>query len=203
MDASELPLLGEHNAWNVLLSLQAAETIAPIDLSQVPFWLRDFTPLPHRMEPVADPSGIRFVNDSLATNPAALTAALRSLRGDRVIAIVGGHDRGVDDSMLGEELTSHPIAGLIGIPDSGHTLLARITGWFDQASVEQGRRPQMQAVQDMAEAVRVARSWAGPGDVVTLSPGAPSFGRYRDYQHRAEEYIRAIHDSLPTDPEGT
>lgn len=203
MEASGLPLLGEHNAWNVLVALQAAETIAPVDLAQVPNWLRDFAPLPHRLEPVDDPSGIRFLNDSLATNPAALTAALRSLRGERVIAIVGGHDRGVDDSMLREELISHPIAGVIGIPDSGHTLLARITEWFDQAGIQSGSRPEMRAVSDMAEAVGVARSWAAPGDIVTLSPGAPSFGRYRDYQHRAEEYIRAIHQSLPAVQEGT
>ncbi|AVG24455.1 UDP-N-acetylmuramoylalanine--D-glutamate ligase [Pontimonas salivibrio] len=192
-----LPVVGEHNAWNVLLALAAVETVITLDPSVIADALASFHPLPHRMQPVSDPSGVRFINDSLATNPPALAAALRSLRSERVIALVGGRDRGVDDESLRQELVEHPPAALIGLPDSGPDLLRKVRGWLTDAGVDQGRWPRLEVAADMDDAVAAARTIAGPGDVVTLSPGAPSFGRYRDYQERAEDFIRAVEHTAP------
>lgn len=193
----QLPLVGEHNAWNVLLALAAVETVTRLDYALTAQALASFHPLPHRMQPVSDPSGVRFINDSLATNPPALAAALRSLRPHRVIALVGGRDRGVDDEPLREELLEHPPAALIGLPDSGPALLEKVRGWFVGAGVDERYWPHFVLAADMDDAVRTARNIAKPGDVVALSPGAPSFGRYRDYQERAEDFIRAVAHSAP------
>lgn len=193
----ELPVVGEHNAWNVLLALAAAETVTTLDVGVTADALASFHPLPHRMQPVSDPSGVRFINDSLATNPPALAAALRSLRTERVLALVGGRDRGVDDGPLREELVEHPPAALIGLPDSGPALLEKVRGWLSDAGIDEARWPRLEEATDMDDAVLKARAIAHPGDVVTLSPGAPSFGRYRDYQERAEDFIRAVADSAP------
>ena len=133
-----------------------------------------------------------FLNDSLATNPPALAAALGSLRDRRVIAIIGGADRGVDHSVLRDEIISHPPAVLIGLPDSGPHMLETIAGWLADAPVPEESWPLRIPVADMAQAVSVARAHAAAGDVVVLSPGAPSFGRYRDYQDRAEQFIAAV-----------
>jgi UDP-N-acetylmuramoylalanine-D-glutamate ligase len=123
VSSTELAMIGVHNGWNAALACMAAATVVELDDPTVAQALRSFTPLANRLEPVADPSGILFLNDSLATNPPALAMALRSLRGRRVVALIGGFDRGVDDSVFKEEILSHPIAGLIGLPDSGSTRL--------------------------------------------------------------------------------
>ncbi|MEX2441326.1 MAG: UDP-N-acetylmuramoyl-L-alanine--D-glutamate ligase [Pontimonas sp.] len=197
----QLPLVGEHNAWNVLLALAAAETVTRLDYTLTAEALASFHPLPHRMQPVSDSSGVRFINDSLATNPPALAAALRSLRPHRVIALVGGRDRGVDDGPLREELLEHPPAALIGLPDSGPALLEKVRGWFRGAGIDERHWPHLVLAADMDAAVGAARTIAQSGDVVALSPGAPSFGVYRDYQERAEDFIRAVAHSSPNDSE--
>jgi UDP-N-acetylmuramoylalanine--D-glutamate ligase len=195
LSRAELPLLGEHNAWNALLAIQAVETVIEVDLPTVAEALRNFRPLANRLEPISDNSGVVFLNDSLATNPPALAAALRALRDNRVIAIIGGFDRGVDDDAFRQEIVSHPIAALIGIPDSGPQMLERVENWLIEAGIERSKWPRLVTVRDMSEAVSVARKIAKPGDIVTLSPGAPSFGRYRDYQDRADAFIAAIRES--------
>ena len=192
VSSSSLSLIGVHNGWNAALACLAAETVIPLDDATVAAALQSFTPLANRLEPVPDPSGIVFLNDSLATNPPALAMALRSLRGRRVVALIGGFDRGVDDAAFKEEILSHPIAGLIGLPDSGPQWLMTIQGWFDEAGIPRSNWPVMKPVDGMVEAVRIARSIANRGDVVTLSPGAPSFGQYRDYQDRADRFIDAV-----------
>jgi len=188
----ELPLAGRHNAWNALLALAAVSTVVSVDPAVAAEALRTFEPLPHRLQPVSDPSAVEFLNDSLATNPPALAAALGSLRDRRVIAIIGGADRGVDQSVLRDEIVSHPPAVLIGLPDSGPQMLQTIAQWLTDAGVDESHWPARIPVDDMSEAVSVARAHAESGNVVVLSPGAPSFGRYRDYQDRAEQFIAAV-----------
>ena len=199
VSSSELALMGVHNGWNAALACEAAATVIALDDTTVAHALRTFTPLANRLEPVADPSGVLFLNDTLATNPPALAMALRSLRNRRVIALIGGFDRGVDDSALRDEILEHPIAGLIGLPDSGPQWLLRIQGWFAGSSIPRSNWPVMIPVDDMLEAVERARSLASRGDVVTLSPGAPSFGQYRDYQDRADTFIKAVRATAPVE----
>ena len=70
--------------------------------------------------------------------------------------------------------------------------MERIRSWCEDAGVEP---PALHAVDDMDEALAIARRDAKPGDVVALSPGAPSFGRYRNYEQRADDFLRAIRGS--------
>ena len=194
MACSELPLLGHHNWWNVAIALEAASTVTTIDTDTAITALRSFHPLPHRLEPVDDPSGVVFINDSLATNPSAAAVALGSLRDRRVIVLLGGADRGVDRTPLRQELTAHPPAVIIGLPASGEGLLRDIEQWCVEAGVTP---PACVPVSGMDEAIAEARNRARAGDVVLMSPGAPSFGQYRDYEHRAEDFKRAIADTRP------
>lgn len=197
VSSTELSLLGVHNGWNAALAAEAASKVVELDDERVAQALKEFTPLANRLEPVPDPSGVLFVNDSLATNPPALAMALRSLRGKRVVALIGGFDRGVDDSAFREEVVNHPPVALIGLPDSGPEWLVKVQGWLEDAGVPRRAWPVMIPVDGMVEAVERARAIANRGDVVTLSPGAPSFGQYRDYQDRADRFIEAVRASAP------
>jgi UDP-N-acetylmuramoyl-L-alanine---L-glutamate ligase len=194
MECGDLPLLGHHNWWNVAIALEAASTVTDIDNDTAIEALRSFRPLPHRLEPVEDPSGVVFINDSLATNPSAAAVALGSMRDRRVIVLLGGADRGVDRTPLRQELIAHPPAVIIGLPASGEGLLQDINQWCVEAGVTP---PECVPVSGMDDAITEARKRAKAGDVVLMSPGAPSFGQYRDYEHRAEDFKRAIADTRP------
>ena len=191
--SSSLTLRGEHNLRNALMAIAAASVGGQLDVASVPQLLESFQPLAHRLEPIQDPSGVVFINDSLATNPQAAKAALEAFPADQVIILIGGHDRGVDYSPLVSHIAAHPPRGVIGLPGSGQKLVELCTAALVAAN--RLEKTQLAVAASMQQAVLTARSWARPGDYVVLSPGAPSFGYYRDYEERAEDFVTCIHST--------
>jgi len=183
-------MVGRHNHQNMLMALAIAEATGRLDHGAIETVLGAFEGLAHRLERIEDDSGVVFVNDSLATNPQAGAAALRSLSSPGMVWIVGGQDRGVDYQPLVDQVVASKPRHILGLPASGEKLL----GLFRDALEAEGgaRDVLLEALPDMTSAVRRARELAQPGDYVLLSPAAPSFGQYRDYQHRAEDFRRAI-----------
>ena len=191
--SSSLTLRGEHNLRNALMAIAAASIGGALNLVSVPSLLESFQPLAHRLEPIADSSGVVFVNDSLATNPQAAKAALEAFPADQVIILVGGHDRGVDYSPLVSHIAARPPRGVIGLPGSGQKLVDLCSAALVAANRLEDT--QLAVAASMEQAVATARSWARPGDYVVLSPGAPSFGHYRDYEERAKDFVTCIHST--------
>jgi UDP-N-acetylmuramoylalanine--D-glutamate ligase len=194
--SSSLSLRGDHNLRNALMAIAGASAMGKLDLGAIPALLESFPPLAHRLEPIADPSGIVFVNDSLATNPQAAKAALEAFPPDQVIILMGGHDRGVDYSPLVSHIASHPPKGVIGLPGNGQKLVNLCTTALSAA--QQLENTQLAVATSMEQAVVTARLWASPGDYVVLSPGAPSFGYYRDYEERAKDFVTWINTTKET-----
>jgi UDP-N-acetylmuramoylalanine--D-glutamate ligase len=194
--SSSLTLRGEHNLRNALMAIAAASVGGQLDVASVSQLLESFQPLAHRLEPIEDPSGVVFINDSLATNPQAAKAALEAFPADQVIILLGGHDRGVDYSPLVSHIAAHPPRGVIGLPGSGQKLVELCTAALAEA--DRLENTQLAVAASMEQAVVTARSWARPGDYVVLSPGAPSFGYYRDYEERAEDFVTWIHSTKET-----
>jgi len=192
---SQSRILGRHNHQNLLIAVATATATGLVDDTALAGVLAKFEGLAHRLERISDPSGVVFVNDSLATNPQAGAAALRSLHSPGMVWIVGGHDRGVDYQPLVDQVVVSRPRHILGLPASGGKLL----GLFRAALKEAGASDDvlLEEVLDMAAAVTRARELAGPGDYVLMSPAAPSFGQYRDYRHRAEEFRSWIGKTLP------
>jgi UDP-N-acetylmuramoyl-L-alanine---L-glutamate ligase len=192
---SQSRILGRHNHQNLLIAVATATATGRVDDTALAGVLAKFEGLAHRLERISDPSGVVFVNDSLATNPQAGAAALRSLHSPGMVWIVGGHDRGVDYQPLVDQVVLSRPRHILGLPASGGKLL----GLFRAALEEAGASHEvlLEEVLDMAVAVTRARELAGPGDYVLMSPAAPSFGQYRDYRHRAEEFRSWIEKTLP------
>lgn len=187
---SALRLAGRHNAQNATVALAAAEAAGvELDAEIAARALAAFRPLEHRLEPIEDPSGVLFVDDSLSTTPYAAVAALEALDRPDVVLLLGGQDRGVDTAPLRERLAAHPIAALVGMPDSGERLLADLASTGIPS----------QSAHDLPDAVARARALVPEGGVVLLSPAAPSYGRYRDFAHRAAAFRRAIEATAPAD----
>jgi UDP-N-acetylmuramoylalanine--D-glutamate ligase len=171
----DLPLLGLHNVANALAAALAAR-LAGASTASLSRGLRSFRALPHRLEPAGDAGGLRWVNDSKATNVAATVGALRSLPGPMVL-LLGGRDKGEDLSPLRRAI--HP--GVRGVVFFGEARdrLAGALGDLAAGRVVDGT---------FEEAVAAARDMAEPGDVLLLSPACSSFDMFENYEARGRRF---------------
>ncbi len=176
---AELPLRGEHNALNLCAALTALEAlgVAPPPLAAS---LQGFQPLAHRLQTVLERDGVLWVDDSISTTPESTVAALASFPGREIVLIGGGQDRGQDYAPLGRALADAG-ASVLGVPSTGPRLIA--------AALDAGV-PAERAIETegMEEAVTRALALAPPGAVILLSPAAPSYDRYRDFEERGERF---------------
>jgi UDP-N-acetylmuramoylalanine--D-glutamate ligase len=181
LDTTALPLPGRHNRGNLCAALAAIEAFG-LDAASLAAHAATFQPLPHRLQRLGDRGGMTWVNDSISTTPHATLAALDVFRDRKVAVLVGGHDRGLDWSAFASGVEARPPHAVVCMAQNGppiHALLAplAIGGGF-----------QLLHAADLGEAVAQGRdSLAGEG-VLLLSPGAPSFGAYRDYTERGRHF---------------
>jgi len=183
LQASELPLPGDHNALNLCAALTALEA-AGVEPPLLPAALAGFEPLPHRLQTVAESGGVTWVDDSISTTPESALAALASFPGRELVLLGGGQDRGQDYGELARELARSG-ALVIGMPTTGPRLLAAalIAGLSGSQAI---------AADDLAAAVAIARERARPGAVVLLSPAAPSYDRFTDFEQRGERFAALV-----------
>ncbi|MCZ7423877.1 MULTISPECIES: UDP-N-acetylmuramoyl-L-alanine--D-glutamate ligase [unclassified Micromonospora] len=185
-----LPLVGRHNEGNLCVALAVLDALG-IDLvdrkDALAVAVAEFQGLAHRLTEIADPSGLTFVDDTLATSPYAAIHAIDAYDGRPLTVIVGGNDRGVDYTPLREHLAERELT-VIGIPDSGPRIIGALDGL---------PKVRTELVDDLAEAVQLARQVTPAGGVVLLSPAAPSYGRFRNFEHRSEVFAEAIRTTAP------
>ncbi|WBB53980.1 UDP-N-acetylmuramoyl-L-alanine--D-glutamate ligase [Verrucosispora sp. WMMD573] len=185
-----LPLVGRHNEGNLCVALAVLDALG-VDLvdrkDALAVAVAEFQGLAHRLTEIADPSGLTFVDDTLATSPYAAIHAIDAYDGRPLTVIVGGNDRGVDYTPLREHLAERELT-VIGIPDSG----PRIIGTLDGLP-----KVRTELVDDLTDAVQLARQVTPAGGVVLLSPAAPSYGRFRNFEHRSQVFAEAIRTTAP------
>ena len=180
MNASELQVAGLHNVANALAALTLCHAIG-LPLAPLLDALRAFKGLPHRMEQVVEIDGVTYYDDSKGTNVGATVAALRGL-GRKSVLIAGGDGKGQDFTPLIPVVAQHARAVVLIGRDAD-----RIAGALEDCGV-----PVVYA-HDMVDAVRQSAALAQPGDAVLLSPACASFDMFRNYAHRAEVFIGAVH----------
>lgn len=181
MDTASLPLPGRHNRGNLCAVLTAIEALG-LDAAALAPHAASFKPLPNRLQTVGTRDGITFVNDSISTTPHASLAALDVFRGRRVAILVGGHDRGLPwDDFAAVMRTAAPLA-VITMGQNG----PRIFDLLKPVATDVGFH--LSAASDLADAMRQAQAVLAGEGVVLLSPGAPSFGAYRDYVARGRHF---------------
>jgi UDP-N-acetylmuramoylalanine--D-glutamate ligase len=176
---TELPLRGEHNALNLCGALTALEA-SSVEVGPLARALAGFNALPHRLEAVAEHDGLLWVDDSISTTPESTLAALASFPGREIVLIAGGQDRGQDYGELASELARRR-ATVVGVPSTGARLVAaaRAAGLAPERAVE---------ASGMESAVATARELGSSGAVILLSPAAPSYDHYRDFEERGERF---------------
>ena len=176
-DQSSWPALqGPHNAQNVAAAAAAAREVGVSDAA-IARALATYAGLPHRMERVAEKSGVLFVNDSKATNPASTAPALAAYPAVRWIC--GGRPKG-DDLAECEPWLGH-VRAAYTIGEAG-PLFARLL------------RPRLPVREcgELGAAVRAAAGEAAAGEVVLLSPACASFDQFKDYEARGAAFRAAV-----------
>ncbi|MFN2483742.1 MAG: UDP-N-acetylmuramoyl-L-alanine--D-glutamate ligase [Candidatus Limnocylindria bacterium] len=176
--AADVPLPGAHMLRDVLAASLAARLIGA-EPSAIATAIRGFPGVPHRLEPVADVAGVRYINDSQATIPVAAIAALRAYDAP-IVVIAGGRGKGLDYAGLGDAIADRCRAAVV----MGETAP-------DIAAAIGGRVP-VERASTMDEAVVAAQRMARPGDVVLLAPAAASFDAYVDYAARGDAFRGAV-----------
>jgi UDP-N-acetylmuramoylalanine--D-glutamate ligase len=175
----EIPLAGRHNVQNVMAALLAA-LAADLDPQALRDAVKSFRAMAHRLQPVADVSGVLFVDDSKATNPGSVIAALEAY--DRpIVLIAGGKSKNTDFTELGRTIDQRAKA-LVVIGEAANEIAAHVN-----------RKP-IEHAGSMEEAVRRAQALAAPGDVVLLSPACASFDMFRSAEDRGEKFVAAVND---------
>jgi UDP-N-acetylmuramoylalanine--D-glutamate ligase len=181
MDTTLLPLPGRHNRGNLCAVLTAIDALGLDAIALAPH-AASFRPLPHRLQTLGVRGGITYVNDSISTTPHASLAALELFRDHRVAILVGGHDRGVDWQAFADAMDTQAPVAIITMGENGpriHALLAPIAAPSGFV---------LAAADDLADAMHKACAVLGNDGVLLLSPGAPSFGPYRDYVARGRHF---------------
>lgn len=176
----ELRFAGAHNLANVLFAAAAAERLgASVEGMRV--GILGYRLKPHRMDVVAERAGVLYVDDSKATNPAAVAAALTSFEGP-VVLILGGSEKETDFSEILPHLGR--CRAIVCQGEAGPDIFEylRATGWGEACRL----------VTDLREAVAEADSLAREGDVVLLSPGCASFDQFAGYAERGEGFARLV-----------
>lgn len=181
MDTGSLPLPGRHNRGNLCAVLTAIEALG-LDAAVLAPHAAGFKPLPHRLQTVGTRDGVTYVNDSISTTPHASLAALDVFRDRRVALLVGGHDRGLPwEDFAAAMRVSAPLA-IITMGQNGPRIFELLKPVARQGGFHLG------AAADLADAMRQAQAVLAGEGVLLLSPGAPSFGAYKDYVARGRHF---------------
>ncbi len=192
MPVAELTIPGRHNVSNALAAVGTALLfgVAPDAIRRA---AAAFGGVEHRLEPVAEIDGVRFVNDSQGTQPDAVIAALRAFSAPLVL-IAGGRDKGVDLDELASVVARRAAAAVL-IGESA-PVLERLFGAAGLERIE--RAPTLEAAVERADALaRAALAEPGAGDgrrtaTVLLSPAAASFDMFTDYADRGRAFKGAV-----------
>ena len=177
----ELPIKGEHN-WENALAAAACALEVGVGEQDVAGGLRAFRPLSHRIEEVATVGGVRYVDDSKATNVDATEKALTAFPDGHVILLLGGHDKGTALEGLAAKVASGCKAAVC-YGEAGERFEAAMRAASDGASGLVVRR-----AAHLADAVEEARGLAEAGDVVLLSPACSSFDEFGGFEERGDAF---------------
>lgn len=181
MQIGEIGLSGKHNLQNGMATALAARA-SEIKNEFIRESLRTFEGVAHRLEHVRTLKGVRYVNDSKATNINALWYALDSYKVP-IVLILGGRDKGNDWTVL-EHQVREKVHTIVAVGEAKNRIKEQLGGVV----------PHYLEAESMKQAVKLARKKAKRGEVVLLSPACSSFDMFENYEHRGNEFKQAVLD---------
>lgn len=178
----ERKLLGEHNLDNIAAAVQAAKILGVAD-DVIKSAVASFEPLPHRLKVIREHQGVTFIDDGFSTNIDPAIAAIEAIK-QPIVLIVGGHDKGLDFTSLGEKIkAAGNVKAVVLVGQVTEKIQAAISGYVGEVAT---------GAKDMQEIISQATSLAAPGDVVLFSPATSSFDMFKNEYDRAEQFVSAV-----------
>ena len=169
---SSLNLRGLHNAQNACVVLAVLKHLG-LDLAKAEEGFRTFEGLAHRLQIVGEQDGLTFVDDSISTTPETAICAMESFKGQTITLLVGGFDRGQDYAKLNQYIKDNGVQA-IALPITGD--------WVETPH----------HMQTIKEAVALAKQITEKGGIVLLSPAAPSYNMYKNFEARGDDFKKWI-----------
>jgi len=186
--ADALGLLGDHNRANgelARIALIEAGVVDAHDESLLAQAAQGFTPLHGRLSLVATHRGVSFIDDSLATNVTPTMAALDAFEGRRLALLLGGYDRGISYHDLLDRLATRATETMvIGLPDSGAALIEQLRARSGTTALA--------LAENVADGVALGYDFASGDGIVLLSPAAPSFSQFQNWEERSGAFRQAV-----------
>ena len=183
VSVNTLSIPGVHNVSNALAAIDAIWPFTQ-DVDAIEGGLSDFIGLPHRLAYVANVNNVEYYDDSIATTPSSAIAALRAFADKPKVIILGGSTKGSEFNELAMELTRHDVQVILIGDEAAHIAEAlEIVGFTHYESIENATAELF---------TRRAAELALPGSVVLLSPAAASFGLFKNYADRGDQFIAAV-----------
>jgi UDP-N-acetylmuramoylalanine--D-glutamate ligase len=179
IETSAVPIEGLHNLKNAMAAGMIG-MLKSIHKEAIRQSIEGFTGIKHRMQVVEEFSGVRFINDSKATNVNATYFALESIKRP-IIWIAGGVDKGNDYNDL-MPLVREKVKAIICLGSNNAKLIDTFSRVVNQI-VE---------VSSMSDAIAQSMLYTERGDTVLLSPACASFDLFTNYEHRGEEFIKTV-----------
>jgi UDP-N-acetylmuramoylalanine--D-glutamate ligase len=201
---SDIRLRGSHNVSNVLAACVIADALgAPVEAMREA--IATFAGVEHRLELVGEMNDVRYYNDSIATSPERMVAALRSFD-EPIVLLAGGRDKHLpwDEAA---RLMLQRVRHVILFGEAVELIAGIIEGRYRKLEAEDGRsglgkKPMLHRCVTLDDAVAVAAQVAHSGDVVLLSPGCTSFDSFDDFAERGDRF-RELVDDLASDAVAT
>ena len=178
IDEFAFPLKGEHNLSNAKAALCACEKYG-VDVKELIPHLYTFKGLKHRLEEVGTFGGVAFINDSISTTPQSTIAGCEAFFGVSFL-LLGGMDRGINYKPLVDYLAQHPVEHLLFTGEAGERMMKLMK--------EKGVKSNLVKYNSMEEAFQYIHDNAILHDVCLLSPAAPSYDQYKNFEERGDKF---------------
>lgn len=182
INKADVKLLGEHNLQNICAAVTAVWQVTK-DQPAIKKVLAEFSGLEHRLEFVREFNGVSYYDDSFATTPETTIVAMQAIKQPKVM-ILGGHDKGADMNELADEVIKQNVRHVITIGLIGPKI-AELLKSKGYNSITPG-------LTDMGSIVTEVQKLAKPGDAVLLSCGTSSFGLFKDYKDRGNQFKQVV-----------
>jgi len=179
--AAPAALPGGHNMQNLAAVLTLLDKLG-VEIPRLGEALSSFAGLPHRLQLIGEKEGIRYVNDSISTTPVSVSAALQTIGNVDVVLLLGGMERGLDWDGFASGLAGRVPHAIITLPDNGPKILdcLQAKGIEPEGGLHQS--------ENLKDAVALAQTLVPENGCILLSPGAPSFPHFRDFEDRGDQF---------------
>jgi UDP-N-acetylmuramoylalanine--D-glutamate ligase len=184
IDKTEVKLPGAHNLQNICAALTAVYK-ATGSFDKADTVLSSFSGLEHRLELVREFEGVKYYDDSFGTTPDTAIVAMQAFTQPKIL-ILGGSDKGIPFVKMAKEVTKNNVRQVIAIGDTGQKIAELLKN--------EGFKDVVLGLDKMTDIVNYAHEHAQNGDIVLLSTGCASFGLFKDYKDRGNQFKQAVLD---------